>query len=42
MLGKHLRAGERRARELGVLEDLAAFDEAAAAHPKPPAIVAAA
>lgn len=42
MLPKHIRAGERRARELGVIEDLAAFDEAAAAFPKPPAIVAAA
>lgn len=42
MLAKHIRAGERRARELGVMEDLAAFDEAAAAFPKPPALVAAA
>ena len=42
MVAKHVRAGARRARELGVAEDLAAFDEAAAAHAKPPALLAAA
>lgn len=42
MIAKNIRAGERRARELGVIEDLRKFDEAAAAFPKPPAIMAAA
>ncbi len=42
MIAKNIRAGERRARELGVIEDLKKFDEAAAAFPKPPAIMAAA
>lgn len=38
---KFLRYAERTARELGVLEDVRAFDEAAAAFPKPPQILAA-
>jgi hypothetical protein len=42
MIAKSIRAGERRARELGVIEDLKKFDEAAAAFPKPPAIISAA
>lgn len=38
---KFLRHAERTARELGVLEELAAFDEAAAAFPNPTPIYAA-
>jgi hypothetical protein len=37
---KFLRYAERTARELGVVEDVRAFDEAAAAFPNPPRIVA--
>jgi hypothetical protein len=38
---KFLRYAERHARELGALEDCAAFDEAAAAFPNPTPLVAA-
>jgi hypothetical protein len=40
-MGKYLRYAERVGRELGVIDDVAAFDAAAAAFPTPPPIVAA-
>ena len=39
LVPKFLRFAERQARELGVADDIAAFDEAAAAFPNPCAIV---
>ena len=38
---KYLRFAERAARELGVLDELAAFDQAAAAFPNPTPVYAA-
>lgn len=41
LLPKYLRHAERVARELGVIEDVRAFDEAAKAFPNAPPLVAA-
>lgn len=41
LVPRFLRQAEKTARRLGVLEELAQFDEAAAAAAKPPAIIAA-
>ena len=41
LMPKYLRFAERAARELGVLDELAAFDQAAAAFPNPTPVYAA-
>ena len=41
LMPKYLRYAERAARELGVLDELAAFDQAAAAFPNPSPVYAA-
>ena len=41
LVPKFLRFAERTARELGVIDDIVAFDEAAAAYPNPSPIIVA-